>query len=317
MDKIINIKVRNRIAIADPGQCIICGNEDYTAVFEFDDEWNGIETKTARFYRKNNFTDVIFTGNEVVIPEMVNVSNVKIGVFAGDMTTTPAVVRCYKSILCDGGNVAEPDPDVYAQIIKMIENIETGGGGGVDADGITPHIGANGNWYIGETDTGMPSRGEKGVSVTVKSVEESFEDGGINTITFSDGHTLRIRNGSGGGNGDSSQNLLAGTTNDVTPSQVLAAYIEGKRVAITHTDEFFGRLTFTSFVLPTDMNMVAASGIFALNNSVAVCQLLGTVLNDVWNCTVTMLAKETDIPDTNEIVQEVINALPDASGVTY
>lgn len=29
-------------------------------------------------------------------------------------------------------------------------------------DGITPHIGANGNWFIGETDTGMPSRGEAG-----------------------------------------------------------------------------------------------------------------------------------------------------------
>ena len=29
-------------------------------------------------------------------------------------------------------------------------------------DGITPTIGENGNWYIGSTDTGEPSRGEKG-----------------------------------------------------------------------------------------------------------------------------------------------------------
>ena len=29
-------------------------------------------------------------------------------------------------------------------------------------DGITPHIGENGNWYLGDTDTGKPSRGEKG-----------------------------------------------------------------------------------------------------------------------------------------------------------
>lgn len=29
-------------------------------------------------------------------------------------------------------------------------------------NGITPHIGENGNWYIGSTDTGKPSRGEKG-----------------------------------------------------------------------------------------------------------------------------------------------------------
>ena len=29
-------------------------------------------------------------------------------------------------------------------------------------DGITPHIGDNGNWFIGDTDTGKPSRGEPG-----------------------------------------------------------------------------------------------------------------------------------------------------------
>lgn len=32
----------------------------------------------------------------------------------------------------------------------------------VDMDGITPTIGDNGNWYLGGTDTGKPSRGEKG-----------------------------------------------------------------------------------------------------------------------------------------------------------
>ena len=32
----------------------------------------------------------------------------------------------------------------------------------IGTDGITPTIGDNGNWYLGETDTGKPSRGEKG-----------------------------------------------------------------------------------------------------------------------------------------------------------
>ena len=35
------------------------------------------------------------------------------------------------------------------------------------ADGITPTIGANGNWYLGETDTGKPSRGEQGPGAEV------------------------------------------------------------------------------------------------------------------------------------------------------
>nr|DAJ15707.1 MAG TPA: collagen triple helix repeat protein [Phage sp. ctucZ11] len=37
-------------------------------------------------------------------------------------------------------------------------------GGGAGADGITPHIGDNGNWYIGSTDTGKPSRGATGAN---------------------------------------------------------------------------------------------------------------------------------------------------------
>ena len=36
----------------------------------------------------------------------------------------------------------------------------TNGTDGVD--GITPHIGDNGNWFLGEEDTGKPSRGEQG-----------------------------------------------------------------------------------------------------------------------------------------------------------
>ena len=37
-----------------------------------------------------------------------------------------------------------------------------GDAGGPGADGVTPHIGDNGNWYIGSTDTGKPSRGATG-----------------------------------------------------------------------------------------------------------------------------------------------------------
>lgn len=39
---------------------------------------------------------------------------------------------------------------------------DKGDTGAAGADGITPTIGANGNWYLDTTDTGKPSRGEKG-----------------------------------------------------------------------------------------------------------------------------------------------------------
>lgn len=43
------------------------------------------------------------------------------------------------------------------------------------------------------------SKGSNGTPVTVKSVSESTEDGGSNVVTFSDGKTLTVKNGSKGG----------------------------------------------------------------------------------------------------------------------
>lgn len=39
---------------------------------------------------------------------------------------------------------------------------ENGAPGKPGADGLTPHIGENGNWYLGDEDTGKPSRGAPG-----------------------------------------------------------------------------------------------------------------------------------------------------------
>jgi hypothetical protein len=115
--------------------------------------------------------------------------------------------------------------------------------------GVTPHIGSNGNWYIGSVDTGVKAQGKdgaagrgiksiartsgngaagttdtytitytdnttstltvyngkngtNGTSVTVTSVTESTADGGSNVVTFSDGNTLNVKNGSKGNKGD-------------------------------------------------------------------------------------------------------------------
>lgn len=87
-------------------------------------------------------------------------------------------------------------------------------------DGITPHIGGNGNWYLGDNDTGKPSRGDPGTpgkngvdgtSVTVQTVAESTEDGGENVVTFSDGKTLTVKNGKEGANGADGHTPIRGT----------------------------------------------------------------------------------------------------------
>jgi hypothetical protein len=57
------------------------------------------------------------------------------------------------------------DGDLYAVTVTSTgapvttTPLSSGGGG---SDGITPHIGDNGNWFIGDADTGMPSRGADG-----------------------------------------------------------------------------------------------------------------------------------------------------------
>lgn len=44
-------------------------------------------------------------------------------------------------------------------------------------DGITPTIGANGNWYLGSTDTGKPSRGADGATGATGATGEKGTDG--------------------------------------------------------------------------------------------------------------------------------------------
>lgn len=57
--------------------------------------------------------------------------------------------------------------------------------------------------------TGSP--GKDGESITVTSVTESTADGGTNVITFSDGTTLHVKNGSRGSTGDKGETGAAGS----------------------------------------------------------------------------------------------------------
>lgn len=120
----ILVKIRDKIAMAAMNALYICGNSDFVIVFDFDEEWNAFETKTARFTYGGVYQDVIFTGNECPVPIISNIHSFRLGVFAGDLhTTTPAYVSAKKSILCDGGLPADPLPDVYTQIMGLLNRL--------------------------------------------------------------------------------------------------------------------------------------------------------------------------------------------------
>lgn len=76
---------------------------------------------------------------------------------------------------------------------EQLENLkgETGATGSNGADGITPTIGSNGNWFIGDTDTGLPSRGETGATGATGSTGENGRDG---YVQYTAGDNITIEN---------------------------------------------------------------------------------------------------------------------------
>lgn len=123
MDKTINVSVQNKIAAAD-GTIYICGNSDYLVEFDFDREWDAYEHKTARFIHGTTYTDQVFSGNLCPVPVLYNITSFRLGVFAGELsTTTPASVYAKKSILCDSGIPADPPISVYSQIMALLNDL--------------------------------------------------------------------------------------------------------------------------------------------------------------------------------------------------
>lgn len=132
----INIMIKNKIATKSNNVTYICDNSDYVINFDFDDEWDAYDTKTARFAYGGQYTDIIFVGNRCNVPVITNTYAFHIGVFAGDLhTTTPVRVPCRKSILSSASIHVDPTPDVYDQLMELIKGL-----GGVDPDDIAKAV---------------------------------------------------------------------------------------------------------------------------------------------------------------------------------
>lgn len=117
----INITVREKIAHTISDTCIVCGNSDYVAVFDFDAEWDAYEVKTARFIWGGTYTDVAFAGNECPVPVIPDAVSVLVGVYAGDLhTTTAAAVEVRRSILGGSETEAEVSHEIKDTFGKML-----------------------------------------------------------------------------------------------------------------------------------------------------------------------------------------------------
>lgn len=106
--------------------------------------------------------------------------------------------------------------ETWANLIAVAELKGDKGDAGADGkdgtDGVTPHIGGNGNWYIGDDDTGKPSRGEQGAKGDKGDAGADGKNGidGVNGKDGADGITPHI-----GDNG----NWFIGNDDTGKPSQ--------------------------------------------------------------------------------------------------
>lgn len=185
----INIAVANKIATnLTPDVHVVCGNSDYVLAFDFDDEWSNEANKVARFvYYKGHqsfYKEQAFIGNIVNVPVLSNIDYVLVGVYAGDLsTTTPARIRCKRSILCGGAEEQITDEEketLQSQLADLRDWMQ-----GVKED-LDDQVGACVEAYLKEN---PPSGG----------------------VDFETDHTLKLENGI----------LSVNTTNDMEQDNTL------------------------------------------------------------------------------------------------
>ena len=101
-----------------------------------------------------------------------------------------------------------------------VTNGENGSQGNPGDNGLTPFIGENGNWWIGETDTGIKALGTDGISIT--NIELIHSENGVDTyrITFSNEthFDFNITNGAQGIQGEPGENGSSVLTGHGDPS---------------------------------------------------------------------------------------------------
>lgn len=118
----------------------------------------------------------------------------------------------------------------------------TGAAGKDGEDGLTPHISENGNWWVGNTDTGVSAKGDKGdtgakgadgVSPTA-SVTQT-DDGAKFTVTDASGTTTAmIKNGTDGNDGAPGKDAVVDATL-TQDGQAADAKVTGEK--ISHLEE--------------------------------------------------------------------------------
>lgn len=119
----IRITVRDGVAQLEGRPEIICGNSDYTAVFDLDSPWNAYEVRCARFVWRDLtsgrmlYADVLFEGDTAAVPPVYNTDLMLAGIYAGSaLTSTPVRIPCRGCVTDQETVHGEVPADIYEQM---------------------------------------------------------------------------------------------------------------------------------------------------------------------------------------------------------
>lgn len=141
----IKVRVNGEIATnLTPEVKLVCQNDKYDVEFEFDESWSKSNFKTALFIYNGKSIAVPFdrgqNGNVCKIPSLYDTELLHIGVKSDDIgglhTSTPARVGCLLSANdIANGEIPNPTPSQYDEIIALLNLYISGGGsGGTDEE---------------------------------------------------------------------------------------------------------------------------------------------------------------------------------------
>lgn len=135
MEKTIHITVRSRVPTITEGEEVISHNSDYVIDFDFDEEWTD-NYKTVYFVCEDgSHQPVVINGNTCPVPVLDGEHRrIFVGVQAGSIekpsvlkTTCPCCLKVRDSIAdLLGQPIPDPTPDVYQQIMALLEDIKKG-----------------------------------------------------------------------------------------------------------------------------------------------------------------------------------------------
>lgn len=119
------IKIKIRDKRAGGTGTVICGNSDYTVVWDLDDEWTPYGTKTMRVnLADGTYQDVVFSGDTAALPVLSSPGWASVGLYAGDLHTSRAAdLRVLPSVTTPGGAPADPAEDVYDQLTEKLNRL--------------------------------------------------------------------------------------------------------------------------------------------------------------------------------------------------